>query len=389
MPQPHIDAPALANLLPLLPPKPVCNMLLYAFLIGVRPIYPLIHVPTFHADYDDFWRWYSNLDTASPTCKLIEDPTFLSLMFTVLYCGAATAPLSLWTAGVLQSVKRDSVLEQLKSASFASLKFVQHLRFPTFNTLVALLFRHSCLKQEGEPHEDSGFVGTVVRIAQNMGLHLDGSRLGIDVVACEVRRRVWWHILWLDVQNSVLNGSPLCCHHDNQYTAQMVSEIQDKDIHETASPVGFLTSPTQRSSASMLVAMGRFETSRFERLMVNGLQSAPSADCFHYLEKPLRNVQILLDSLRARLPAKGIPEKGLIPSRIANASPLTQKRLYGDAMEEPTVFTSWARIMLTMLKTEVTIMFQKGLLGCESNVNDQRRTRWNRYVHPPAQRPEE
>ncbi|EED21503.1 conserved hypothetical protein [Talaromyces stipitatus ATCC 10500] len=40
--------------------------------------------------------------------------------------------------------------------------------------------------------------GTAIRIAQQMGLHRDGSQLGLSVFETEMRRRVWWHIIYMD-----------------------------------------------------------------------------------------------------------------------------------------------------------------------------------------------
>lgn len=37
-----------------------------------------------------------------------------------------------------------------------------------------------------------------MRIAQQMGLHRDGSQLGLSVFETEMRRRVWWHIIYID-----------------------------------------------------------------------------------------------------------------------------------------------------------------------------------------------
>lgn len=37
-----------------------------------------------------------------------------------------------------------------------------------------------------------------MRIAQQMGLHRDGSHLGLSVFETEMRRRVWWHIIYMD-----------------------------------------------------------------------------------------------------------------------------------------------------------------------------------------------
>lgn len=377
LPQPHIDSLALATILFLIPPKPVCDSLLLSFLLGVRPIYPLIHLPTFDSDYNAFWHWYQNLDTALPAKKLIDDPTFLCLLFNILYCGAATASSEFWAAGALCNVKRGLVLEQLMNASSASLRLVQHLRFPTFNTLVASLLMHSCLRKECESNDHSGFVGAMVRISQTMGLHLEASQLGLDAVSCEMRRRVWWHVLWLDLQHSIFTGSPLYFHdHETRQNVAMVSENRDRDI-SGPQPTGqsMLSGP---GSASMLFAIGRFEFTRFERLVFSHLYSTGGLEGHqNEINDSVRKFELIINTLIARMPAQGIPEQGSIPYRLANASPLSRQEVYWDHFHEPTAFTTWARIMLSMMKTEIAIFL--GRLSLElGNTSKQGQSKWHR-----------
>ena len=40
--------------------------------------------------------------------------------------------------------------------------------------------------------------GLVIRIAQSLGLHRDGERLGLSPFQSEIRRRLWWHLLSRD-----------------------------------------------------------------------------------------------------------------------------------------------------------------------------------------------
>ena len=331
------------------------------------------------SDYNDFWHWYQNVETELPTDKLINDPTFLCLLFTVLNCGATMASAVFWTTGALHNLKRQSTIEQLENASSTSLKLVQHLRFPTFNTLVASLLMHGCLRHEGQSSDDSDFVSAMVRVAYGMGLQIEASELKLDAVTCEMRRRVWWYILWLDLQHSIFKGLPMFCHNEAQRNVAMVSERRDKDI---ASPqcADVSTLLSGLCSASMLFAIGRFETARVERSMVNHLHSAQGAEG-EYLEKindAFKSLHITLNSLISRMPTQGVPEKGMIPSRLANASPLSHQELYMDHLNKPTVFTSWTRIMLTMLKTEAAILRERMSLQRGSVKNDEGQSQWNR-----------
>ena len=74
----------------------------------------------------------------------------------------------------------------------------------------------------------------------------------------------------------------------------------------------------------MLFSVGRFETVRFERLLVDhlyGTEGCNSEDLTK-IENTYATLQLNIDTLIAKIPTKVIPEKGLIPSRLANASPL-------------------------------------------------------------------
>ncbi|KAL8688171.1 MAG: hypothetical protein Q9218_005853 [Villophora microphyllina] len=379
--QPHIDSSTLANLLSLLPARQVCNTLLYSFLVGVQPLYSFVHVSTLRSDYNDFWQWYENIETAFPTGKLMDDPTFLCLLFSVLYCGSVTASNSFWAVGALQAVEKEAIVKDLGQLLDSSLKCVQHLRHPTINTLTASLLSHSFVAQEGDS-ADLDFVSVMIRTAQRMGLHLQAPMPKLDAVACEVRRQVWCHILWLDLQTSVIHGLPMhCFSNDAQYSAPPSGERSAKTRSDRAT-TGLATPSVEEHSASMLLATGVSETSRFERLLVHHFHTGDVAQArnIQSITGALKRLQASIDGMIASLPAQGIPEKGLIPSRMANASPLSSRNLYADHMQEPTVLTSLARVMLNMLKTEAAIMLQKTLLDVGSPNSSELDARWNRIV---------
>ena len=78
------------------------------------------------------------------------------------------------------------------------------------------------------------------------------------------------------------------------------------------------------------------------------------------------------------MPAQGVPEKGFVPSRLANASMLAHESLYTGQSEEPSVFTSWARIALTMLMTSSLLGLQKIFLGHPNLRPEQSEKLWMR-----------
>lgn len=68
-----------------------------------------------------------------------------------------------------------------------------------------------------------------MRIAQQMGLHRDGSHLGLSVFETEMRRRVWWHITYMDrtiTRSSGFVSAPLPAN-DTRYPLN----VNDSDLH--------------------------------------------------------------------------------------------------------------------------------------------------------------
>ncbi|CAI7639452.1 unnamed protein product [Penicillium glandicola] len=378
LPLPHISSMGMFNLLRSLPTKPVSDALLETFFLAVWPLVPLLHPPSLQADYDEFWDWCRNSETALPSAKLRDDPTFICLLFAVLYCGASAAPAASWAYPNLQGLQRETTVSHLKSAYTTSLSLCQHLEHPTLNTLVSTLLTGSFLDRPFEPMRSVVHVSTTVRIAQTMGLHREGTRSILSFVDQEIRRRVWWHIVWLDVQSSISTGLTPCCGNDALESVRMVDTHHEEhsDIPAGLSPR--TDSVTNGQSVAILYAIGRFETARLQVRIVAHLQSAqgPTQDGFGKLVRDAKELLRKIDSLIARIPTQGIPERGYIPSRLANASPSTHPSLYKDDASHPTVFAAWTRIMLTLLKSEIAILLQKPFLAPADSTNAQSRKSW-------------
>ena len=363
----------------------MCDALLQSFSINVHPIVPLVHFSTLQKDYNNFWQWCRNSDISQPDNKLLGDPTFLCLLFSTLYCGAITALPALWTVGSLEGSRKGTLVEQLQDLHSASLKACDYLRHPTFFTLVSTLLAHSCSEPDIEPSEELSFLSSVVRSAQSMGLHHDGTVFGLDTVTCELRRRVWWHIVWLDVQASILHGSQTWCGSSKEVeNFRMATSTRDEDLFlMNQSVFSRSSSPSSRAtSITMLLAIGRFESARFKHFLLSNLsgirigEQARLDECIG----AANSLQTKLDELISKVPAQGIPETGVIPSRLVNASPMTHERLYGDHPSQPTIWSSWVVIMLTMLKSEAVILVQKPYLGRADSKTEQQQKFWNRYA---------
>lgn len=330
--------------------------------------------------------WCSEV-TAALNHNLLKDQTFLSLMFAVLYCGALTAPAELWSSSHFKDHERLGLIETLKSACSTGLAMCQHIRHPTLNTLVALLLSHSCEDLGSDPFGDAHFAALVLRMAQSLGLHREDIFSG-PKEEVELRRRVWWHIVWLDVQASMFTGSSVTFGSSyGQSNTAMPNLVPANDYSTDLGRILFFPSPSTGlgQSAFVLFAIARYKTARFEHSLfelIQGTRSPVQADLNRSLEQ-IKQIHSQLNDLAAQLHVDGIPERGFMASRIADASPNKQQSLYGDQSNESTVFSSWARIMITFLKAESAILLQKSFTTNKLSVNREKAENiWKRYTIP-------
>jgi hypothetical protein len=375
------------NLLRFLPTKAASDALLEVFLFAVWPISPLLHCPTLRATYEEFWDYCRNNDTVPPSEKFVDDPTFICLLFAVLYCGASAAPAASWTCSDLQDLQKETTVNRLKSAYTTSLSLCRYLDHPTLNTLVSTLLAGPFLDRSREPKSELVSVSTTVRLAQSMGLHQEGTMWSsLSPVERETRRRAWWYIVRLDVQSSISTGLPPCCGSEALDTVSMMAATRDEDIGNFPASLPFNPHPLDsKQSVAIVFAIGCSETARLQSRIVSRIQSgrAVTQNGLKELVTAAKALQHNIDTLIARIPSRGIPEKGIISSRVANTSPYSHPELYKDDATMPTVFGAWTRIMLTLLKFDITILLQKPLLPPPDSSDAQSCKAWTRYGYFP------
>lgn len=343
LPPPHISPTLVVKSLHALPTKPRCDVLLDLFLFSVHPIYPLIDAPIFQSDYHEFWEWCRKGDFIPPA-RLMQDPTFISLLFSVLLAGASVASDVTWYTTALQSSDKHDLVNQLRAACLETLDACQYARYPTLNTLMASILAHHFTKKESL--ESAIFVGTAFRLAQSMGLHQEWN---LEIPDLQNRRRVWWYIVWLDVQASISTGLHLCCGSDMLGGVQMPPGTDE---------------PPDDASVTMLYVTGLYKAAKLQSQIIRHFEGARTISQNEIAELAASKDQLhrSIDGLISRICVQGFPERGMFPSRFTNASPQTLPSLYNDQSKDPSILGAWARIMLSLLKLETTIILQKPLL---------------------------
>jgi hypothetical protein len=224
-----------------------------------------------------FWEAYK--DRVDPLVKVLHIPTveptilraashlsnlskgFEALLFTIYY--GATTSLSaedcLATFGedktILLARYRFAIEQALARASFLT----------TEETIVlqAFVIFLICLRRNNDARVIWTLTGLVVRIAQTLGVHRDGSHFGLSPFEIEMRRRLWWQVCILDTRASEDHGcDPTII--EQSFDTKMPLNINDADI----SPDMKEFPPERQGCTDISFCLIRFEVANtFRRIL--------------------------------------------------------------------------------------------------------------------------
>lgn len=193
---------------------------------NVAPVVNIFHLPSTKKTFMD----------AVMAPDLVDRDTE-PLMFSICYAAIA-------------SMTDDTCTQNMQSTRSALLAHYQYatqqalIKADIFHTHSAVVLQAAVLLWTCVPdQEDTGYIWSIVsqlfRVAQTMGMHRDSwTMLDLTPVEVEVRRRIWWHLCFLDVRLSKINGhEPL--QHQIFFDTRIPLNINDEDIQarSTAPPV--------------------------------------------------------------------------------------------------------------------------------------------------------
>ncbi|KAG5355229.1 Multidrug resistance regulator 1 [Yarrowia sp. C11] len=196
----------LAQILQLLPARPNSDKLVKRYFEACEPLLNIIDEEAFMVDYNQFWE--------TP-----EDTQ-------ILWLGLLLGVLSLALQSSLDYRLDDAALQRLTTAWTEWLKGIDHcleqamvcVRASMVNIQALVLW--ICVQSMGNSEAEYADVswttfGSLVRVAQSMGLHRDPAWFRMTSEHQEKRRRVWALITAMDVHYSLVEGLPQAIHKDS------------------------------------------------------------------------------------------------------------------------------------------------------------------------------
>ncbi|KAI6330759.1 hypothetical protein MCOR29_001703 [Pyricularia oryzae] len=192
---------------PELPQRKATDQILNAYYASIHTTFPMIHWPTFQQSVDELYR---------PGGLQAAKPSFLSCFFTVLTVGSLFSP----------DAHRSNLACELADAArkvidpWTNEYELDHVRTLA---LMAMMLYEMNLKSVAWT-----WVGSAVRMAQDMGLHAD---LGSwTMLEGEMRRRVWWTVYVLEQSMSVEIGRRTMID-DSDCDVPLPAAVDDHHIH--------------------------------------------------------------------------------------------------------------------------------------------------------------
>ncbi|KLJ12597.1 hypothetical protein EMPG_12383 [Blastomyces silverae] len=243
-------------------PNPDQMLILWdAYLENVAPLIPIVHKPTLRKCY---LRACDSLDSLNKNTE--------AAMFSIYH--AAITSMDGSQCRSLLGEDRQVMLSRSRVAMEQAMARANLLRSQSVVLLQAVVLYLLCVRRQDDSRYVWSMVAIVVRLAQGLGVHRDGSTFSLPPFETEMRRRLWWHISLLDLQVAEDHGcDPFI--YEPFYDARIPLNINDDDIsQESTEP------PEERVECTELTfALVRCEITTSARRLS---YIAPSSACSKY-----------------------------------------------------------------------------------------------------------
>jgi hypothetical protein len=237
------------------PPAHVIHRLWQTFIENVNPLMKLVHVPSLQPAIE---RAIININHIPRG--------FEALMFAIY----SMAVLSLGE-DECKGIVGESRAIQLPRYIAATKTALSRARFMSSTSIVvlqALVLHILSIRDICEPRALWSLTGVAIRVAEGMGMRIDGTLLGLSPFETEIRRRIWWQLKIHDFRAAELSGQPKLRDFElDETTPKKPGNINDSDLY-AAMPQAAAESnkPTEMIWCMLRVELASFAASQKAKL---------------------------------------------------------------------------------------------------------------------------
>ncbi|WYZ44202.1 hypothetical protein EsH8_VII_000638 [Colletotrichum jinshuiense] len=215
------------------PPREHIVYLCRIFFSNVDPAFKVVHRPTVSAELEAF---------ASAPNKRLDDAT--AALFFSMYFGAIT---SLSDDACIRNLgeERSVLVQRFREGTEKALHKADYLNSTEIRTLQALTYYVCFLRSHNASRATWALIPLVARLAQALHLHRDGVSPPLPPFEAEMRRRLWWMIVVLDIRAAEDRGTDAAIPRQS-YNTRLPHNLNDDDFGpSTAAPLEDRIGPTE------------------------------------------------------------------------------------------------------------------------------------------------
>ncbi|PTB66025.1 hypothetical protein BBK36DRAFT_1160141 [Trichoderma citrinoviride] len=217
------------------------------YLENVDPLLKILHVPTMEGILREARRNPEKLSHGNEC-----------LVFAVYF--AAVVTLDEADVQTNFNTGKEECLAQFRFAVEQSLAKANFLNTADITVVQAFVLFLLVVRRHDESRFSWSLTALVVRIAQGLGIHRDGTHFGLSPYETEQRRRLWWAILTLDFRSSEEMGTDLVVS-EGDFDTQLPTSINDTDI----TPTGTQYPAAREGKSDTTITLVRFEVCSMSR----------------------------------------------------------------------------------------------------------------------------
>jgi hypothetical protein len=205
------------------PPTEHIYQLWEAFLDNVNPLSKLVHVPSLQPAIE---KAISNIDCIPKG--------FEALLFAIYSIAVLSLPDDECREKLGES--RAILLPRYVRATRTALTRAGFMSSTSIVTLQALVLHIFSIRDVFEPRAVWSLTGVAIRVAEGMGMRVDGTLLGLSPFETEIRRRIWWQLQMHDFRAAELCGQAKFRNFElDETTPKKPANVNDEDLNPAMS----------------------------------------------------------------------------------------------------------------------------------------------------------